>query len=163
MLIEAPLGNLGPATGPDADNSDVDWLDLTWSECLQRALRRTTRGGVHVKILAKLGVRLRHRDVLRWALGDSPTIAVNVLPAELLIARSSDPLAIARLCYEMGNLHFPVQIQDNCILTPADGPIEALMDRLGVSYETTHARFEPTLAAPAVALAQDFRVDVARG
>jgi urease accessory protein len=117
---------------------------------------------VHVKILAKLGVRLRHGDVLRWASTDSPTIAINVLPAEVLIAHSPDPQAIARLCYELGNLHVPVQIQNTWILTPADGPVEALMDRLGVSYETTHARFEPTLVSPAIALTQGFRVDFAK-
>ena len=61
MLIESPQGNIltDPAGEP------IDWLDLSWQECRQRALRKRTRGGRDVRLLLRLGVMLRHGDILR--------------------------------------------------------------------------------------------------
>jgi urease accessory protein len=159
MLIEAPLDNLGPAVDPDADDRRIDWLDLTWAQALQRAIRQTTRGGEKVRILTRLGVRLRHGDVLRRATDDAPAVAINIRPCQLLFARPGSSRDLASLCYELGNLHVPLQIDNSRVMTISDGPVEAVLVKLGIPYETGVARFEPTLTAPTFSLSPGLGVE----
>src|SRR5262245_48201256 len=92
MLIETPIGNIF------ADDSTlvwekIDWLDLTWQECLRRAIDKPTRGGVQVRILLRLGTTLRHGDVL-YCNSESAgaPIAVHILPCPVVVVRPRNPI-----------------------------------------------------------------------
>lgn len=141
MLVEAPVGNI--LGSPDID--PVDWLDLTWAECRQRALHKQTRSGQDVRILLRLGVVLRHGDILHR---DASTVAVNLEPCTVLIAHPTDPANLAAACYELGNLHAPIQLENGRIIVIPDGPIEAVFQSLGIPWETEIRRFEPTQTSP---------------
>lgn len=153
MLIESPVGNL--ADEPSA--TAVDWIDLTWSECRQRAWRKESRGGMLVRALLRLGVNLRHGDVLHR--GDM-TIAVNVMPTEVVIAQPKDSAILAAACYELGNLHVPVQLEGDLLITLADGPVEGALEQLGIPYEVQIRRFEPTMVSVGqITLADQFALN----
>ncbi|MDB5318962.1 MAG: ureE [Phycisphaerales bacterium] len=138
MLCERILGNLDAGfsiAGP------IDWLDLTWFDCTQWALRKRSRAGVEVGVLLPVGQTLRHGDVLHH--GSAGTIAVQLLPTDVWIIRPADLGAMGRLAVELGNLHVPVQIAgDELILLP-DGPTGALLERHGVWYQSHLRQFVP--------------------
>ena len=155
MLVEAAISNL---FDPDAQQiATIDWLDLDWASCLKRAMKKRTRGDRDVRILLKLGVVLRHGDVL-WT-DQSTAIAVNVLPCDVVVIKPRDATESTTIAYELGNLHVPAQLCDGEIITIPDGPIEAILDRLGVSYEFQRRRFEPTLRnGTQIALSANFEI-----
>lgn len=157
MLIEAPLGNVFDASS--SASVAVDWLDLSWLDCGRRFMRKKTRAGRDVRFLLRLGITLRHGDILCLPREDDPTIAINLIECETLVAAPTDVATIARLAFELGNLHVPMQLQDRHIITIADGPTQEAIDRLGVQYELQTRRFEPTLR-PSIpmSIADDFEL-----
>jgi urease accessory protein UreE len=70
-------------------------------------------------------------------------IAVNALPATVLVAPIPDGLLAARVALELGNLHVPVEIGAGQIVALPDGPTEAVLRRHGVPFRTELRRFEP--------------------
>src|SRR4051812_36396562 len=105
MYCERILSHLDP------DSADVglaiDWLDLSWFDCTQRALRKRTRAGLDVRVLLPAGQTLRHGDVLQR--DETTLIAVNLLPANVLVASPAGIGAMGRIAVELGNLHVPVE------------------------------------------------------
>jgi len=144
MLIERPLHNLRDSL---VDESEIDWLDLTWIQCGRRALQKQTRGDREVRLLLRIGITLRHGDLL--AREEGVSIVVNVLPCELLVASPKNSQELISVAFKLGDLHVPIQLIDDQILTPADGPSEAALHELGVAFEIQHRRFEPSLRSAA--------------
>jgi urease accessory protein len=139
MLIEQILGNLGPLPPRD----DVDWLDLTWFDCAQRALKKRTRSGRNANLLLPVGSRLRHLDILSF----SPLVAVNVLPTDVLVASFSDCESLARVALELGNLHVPVEVDGAKLILLPDGPTFAVLERYGIPNVQECRRFNPEIAS----------------
>jgi urease accessory protein UreE len=139
MLIEQVLGNLAAPTS--ADDTGIDWLDLSWAECHLRALRKTTRSGRLVRVLLPVLTPLRHGDVL---LRDgTTTVAVHVRPAAVLVARPPTRTALARLALDLGNLHVPTEVDGDILIVHDDGPARAALARHGLSFECLTRRFAP--------------------
>jgi len=140
MLIECILGNVDNAGSPPG--ADIDWIDLTWSQCVGRAVRGTTRGVRPVRVLLPIGSPpLRHGDILRS--DDEVVIAVNALPTTVLVASIEDSMVAAQVALELGNLHVPVEIGAAEILALPDGPTEAVFRNYGVRATTELRRFQP--------------------
>jgi len=161
MLVEAVLGNLfAHGAAPDLDS--IDWLDLTWDRCLRRAISKATRGGRNVRILLRLGSPvLRHGDVLLIAPDDPRTrIAINIIECELVVAQPRGLNDWTSLAYELGDLHIPMRLEADRIISIDDGPIVGVMDRLGIPYRTEVGRFEPThgCSPPLVPVSDSFRM-----
>ena len=143
MLVEAPLGNILDADSCDVSVRAIDWLDLSWAQCASRAMRRQSRSGLEVRFLLGLGISLRHGDLLWQSDDGSSAVVVNVLPSEVLVATATTLEEAASIGFELGNLHAPMQFAAERIITLYDGPIQAVLDRLVVSYERQTRRFEP--------------------
>jgi urease accessory protein len=138
MLCDRVLYNIG--SEPRADLA-IDWLDLTWFDCTQRALRKRTRGGVDVGILLPVGQTPRHGDVLHR--NEECIIAVDLLPAEVWVASPRGVEQMGRLAIELGNLHVPAEVAGEEMVLIPDGPVEAVLKRVGVSYRRDIRRFVP--------------------
>lgn len=153
MLVESPLGNL--LDGSIASPKELDWLDLSWSEADQRAMKKRTRAGTEVRILLRLGLRLRHGDLI------TDGIAINVLPCDLLVAYPRTSSEWAKASFELGNLHVPIQVLPDRLITLADGPTEAILCRLGILFNQHHDRFEPTCRPDVtIVMAPDFSINM---
>lgn len=138
MLCDQILGNLHDGTFAGVP---TDWLDLTWHDCHRRVLRKTTRNGTSVRLLVPLGRILNDGDVVHQDL--HITLAVRRLPATVLIATPAHASALAELCVELGNLHVPVQVDQDQIITLPDGPVEAVLRRLGIPWRIDKQQFCP--------------------
>lgn len=156
MLVEAPVGHLDDST---IDPSTIDWCDFNWAECFQRALRRRSRHGREFRLLLKIGVMLRHGDVLIAESPAGPAVVVNVLPCELLVARPRESAELAAAAFKLGDLHMPVQLDGDRIITIPDGPTEAALIELTIPFEIQHRRFEPTLRSTTeITIANTFKI-----
>jgi urease accessory protein len=156
MLIESATANIYDPMGA-AMSSIIDWLDLTWLECRQRAGRKCTRSGREVCILLRLKETLRNGDVLgQWS--DGSTIVVNLLPANVLIAYPRNRIELIMLSFELGNLHVPVELAVDQLVTPGNFAVEGILDRLSIPFETQTRTFQPDLWPESVRIADDYRV-----
>lgn len=146
MLVESIVANLyEPSTHPHGD-VEVDWVDFRWDECHRRALRKQSRGGRDLRVLLPIGQHIRHGDLLgRWP-DTQQYLAAYVLPTDVLVGRPTSASLFAKLAYELGNLHVPVEIHATEILTPPDGPVEAAFARVGVACVREVRRFTPDRA-----------------
>ena len=54
--------------------------------------------------------RLRHGDVLLETARRA--VVINVQPCQVIVVRSGSPRQIAELAFDLGNLHWPVQITE---------------------------------------------------
>lgn len=57
------------------------------------------------------------------------------LPGILTIRTRSNRELFA-LALELGNLHVPVEITADAVLVGADGPVEEVLDRMNLAWET---------------------------
>jgi urease accessory protein UreE len=144
MLCEQVLGNLEEES---TLRGEIDFVDLTWFDCVQRALSRTTRGGTRIRVLLGIGQHLRHNDILvRTRHG---VIAVNQLRSDVLVALPRSIEEMGELAVEFGNLHHPVQIYGAQLIALNDGPTRAVLSRHQVPHTLESRHFTP--AAPSIA------------
>lgn len=153
MFCERVIGNLD---ADPLDESEIDWLDLDWRQCARRALRAVTRSGIELKLVLPIGQPPRHRDILFRDL--KRAIAVNLIPTQVLVARPKNIAAMGQLALELGNLHLPVEIASEELITVPDGPTEGISKRLKIDYSIETRRFKPMSCMTGVVLrrSEDF-------
>jgi len=66
--------------------------------------------------------------------------------AVLKIPLSDDPQANLSLAWQIGNLHFPLQVQGDHLYTADDTAIRQMLDRLSIHYHPAEAIFQPLAA-----------------
>jgi urease accessory protein UreE len=160
MIFDRVVVNLAGMNG--ADPAIDDWVDLHWRECFSRAARWKTRGGEQIRMLLPLGTQVRHGDVIS---DGKRRVGVLVRPCDVLLLHPPDARGALLLALGLGNLHAPVQVDGEQMITLPDGPVEELLGALGVKWTPDVRRFEPaSIASPLRAqLASQFQVIVRSG
>ena len=136
--------------------------ELIISICAGRSVQRTTEGvsraNQRVRVLLATDSRLLHGDVLFD--DGQEMLVVNLVPEMMVVVGSRDARIKALLALELGNLHWPTQIEEDEIIFPEDGPAMAILEKLGLEFTREERRFMPaaTSVMTSVALAGDFRV-----
>jgi urease accessory protein len=162
MLCDRVLDNLdSPTADALRDGRAIDFLDVTWVDLHRRSFRGTTRRGRAVGVLLPLGVRLRHGDIL--CADPQSLVAVNLLPADVITGSPGTLRQMALIAFELGNLHFPIEIGEDSITTLRDGPAEAVFRRYEVPCRRETRRFAPLRASVLnnMRLSPAFRVEQA--
>ncbi|RMZ59573.1 urease accessory protein UreE [Chryseobacterium nematophagum] len=130
MIINETIGNLiqNPTT------KSVDYLDLEWFETTKRIQRKKTRLGIDVAIkFLREGQRLREGDILFE--DDEKVIAVNIMETEAIVMSPASLLEMGTVCYEIGNKHIPLFIQDDKVLLPFEMPMYRWLEASGFKPE----------------------------
>lgn len=126
VTVRSVLGHL------HGEEPNVEFVSVGWEECARRRLRKTTDRGTEVVIDLPPGPPLADGDVIyreaQW------TIAVRMLPAEVLVARPASLQEMGTLCYQIGNLHQPVWVGENEVVLPDEPQNEALLQRVNLPY-----------------------------
>jgi urease accessory protein UreE len=147
MLCDRVLGNVGSDDAGRFAGRPTDVLELTWRDCLRRAVRGRTNGGLPIGILLPRRTRLRHGDVLADDAVAGTLVVVDVQPCEVWVADFADSTTLATAALELGNLHVPVEVAaPQSLVTLPDGPVRAVFDRLARSWRSEVRRFEPLKA-----------------
>jgi len=121
----------------DAGNRNIEYLLMEWHETTKRIFRKKTESGL--EIAAKfLGAehRLQQGDVL--LADEQRLVVVDIIPCDCLVIHFADALQLASICYEIGNKHLPLFMQDGMLLTPADKPLMRLLKAQGYEVEESN-------------------------
>ena len=119
MIINECVGNIKDIS---VAGKTIDYLDLEWFETTKRIQRKKTRQGVDVAIkFLREGQRLREGDILHE--DGEKAIVVNVLETEAIVITPTSMLEMGTVCYEIGNKHIPLFIQEDKVLLPFEMPM----------------------------------------
>ena len=108
-------------------------------------MRKRSRAGRAVGVLLPLGATLGHGNVL--AEEPDVLVVVNLIECEVIVTQPRDAREMAVLALELGNLHVPVEISGDALLTLPDGPVEAVLERYRAAYSIERRRFTPVAVA----------------
>ncbi|RDC62855.1 urease accessory protein UreE [Adhaeribacter pallidiroseus] len=127
MIIKEIIGNTAFLS---LANRTVDYLYLEWFETTKRIIRKETAAGQEVAIkLLQEGLRLQEGDVL-WV-NESAAIVVSIIACEAIVITPQSLLQMGTVCYEIGNKHLPLFIQDDEVLVPYEAPLFRLLAASG--------------------------------
>jgi len=103
---------------------------MEWYETTRRIQRRQTAGGREIALrLLKQGQRLQQGDVVY--MDDTTAVIVDILPCEAIVVTPASMLEMGTVCYEIGNKHLPIFIQDNEVLIPWEEPLYKWLEAAG--------------------------------
>jgi len=135
MIINETIGNLSQ----NPTSKTVDFLDLEWFETTKRIQRKKTRSGTDIAIkFLREGQRLRDGDILFE--DDQKAIAINVLETEAIEMSPSSLLEMGTVCYEIGNKHIPLFIQEDKVLLPFEMPMFRWLEASGFKPERKNVK-----------------------
>ncbi len=127
MIIKEVLGN---RQNIPPHHRITDILYLEWFETTKRILRKETAAGREIAVkLTQEGKRLQDGDIL-WR-DDQIEIVVEIIPTEAIVVTPATLLQMGTICYEIGNKHLPLFIQDDEVLVPYEAPLFRLLEAGG--------------------------------
>lgn len=132
MVVEKILGNI---TDYPVGNRVVEEVQLEWFELEKRRMRKTLASGEEIGIC----IGLHEGDVL-YA-DDTRVIIVAVIPCELTVIEVTSMVEMGRLCFELGNRHLSLAIEESKVTVPYDEPTFHYLDQMGFSIEKVEGRF----------------------
>ncbi len=119
MLIQEKIGHVGSFA---IDGRVIDHLRLEWYETGKRVMRKFTRNGREVALkFLRENPSLAEGDVL-YA-DPFVVVAVEILPCEVMVIRMGSLSGVAAVCYEIGNRHLPLFIEEGVLLAPFEEPL----------------------------------------
>ena len=87
----------------------------------------------------KIGVSLPHGENMFCGAvlykDDEKMIYADLLPEDVLVIRPEGNMQWAKAAFNVGNMHHPAYLHDDCIVVPYDAIIEKLIQDIGVEYE----------------------------
>ncbi|HVI44069.1 MAG TPA: urease accessory protein UreE [Chitinophaga sp.] len=145
MIIDKIIGN---TSNQQTGDRTTDLLLLEWYETTKRIQRRHTQDGMEIAIrFLKEGQRLSQGDILY--MDDEKVVVVDIIPSDAIVVTPRSPLEMGSVCYEIGNKHLPVFIQDDKVLLPFEEPIYRWLQASGYATEKAHTRLTNLLNANA--------------
>lgn len=156
-IVSEILGNI---KGKDLPSKVIDYFDLEWFETTRKVLRKTTRNGEEIAVrILKENFRIKHCDI--FFEDDTKLIVANVLPADAVIVQPKTMLEMGTICYEIGNQHIPIFIENDEIITPYEDPIFNVLNKSGYNPIKGKRVFENMLkATPDHTLTNDTLIDM---
>ncbi|MBB6501063.1 urease accessory protein UreE [Pedobacter cryoconitis] len=131
MIIQEIIGN---KNSYPIEGLEIDLLELEWYETTRRIQRKKTAAGMEIAIrFVREGQRLRQDDILY--LDHSKVVLVDIKPCEAIVISPATLLEMGTVCYEIGNKHMPLFIQDNQVMMPFEMPMFRWLEASGYQPE----------------------------
>jgi len=132
---------ISPVSEDDLRAREEDKLILAWEQRRWTRGRFTTAKGRKIGVALPTGTTLAPDSIL-W-IGDDWYLRIEAATESVLEIHPLDSNQAVKIAFEVGNLHFPLAMQDGKLLVPDDTAMVRLMDRLGVTGERKQAVFDP--------------------
>lgn len=127
MLIKEILGNTAQQS---LDKLTIDLLEIEWYEATKRIQRKTSNGGTDLSLkFLKEGQRLHEGDILYQ--DNEKAIVVHIKPCDAIVIKPKTMLQMGTVCYEIGNKHMPLFIQEELVLMPFEMPMFRWLEASG--------------------------------
>lgn len=131
MIIQQIIGNTKTQS---IEGLEIDQLEIEWFETTKRIQRKRTNSGVEIAIkFIQEGQRLNQDDILYQ--DEKKAIVVNIKPCEAIVMTPSSLLEMGTICYEIGNKHLPLFIQNDQIMMPFEMPMFRWLEASGYKPE----------------------------
>lgn len=131
MIIKETMGNISSYA---TQGLKQDLLELEWFETTKRIQRKYSREGRELAIrFLREGQRLLQGDIL---LKDGDTLVViDIKPCEAIVITPQTLLEMGTVCYEIGNKHMPLFIQEDKVMMPFEMPMFRWLEGSGYKPE----------------------------
>lgn len=127
MIVEQISGNT--KTHRISDRV-VDLLEIEWFETTKRIQRKRTKSGMEIAIkFVREGQRLHQDDILYQ--DNEKVVVVFIKPCEAIVMTPKSLLEMGTICYEIGNKHLPLFIQNDQIMMPFEMPMFRWLEASG--------------------------------
>ncbi|KAF2336993.1 urease accessory protein UreE [Flavobacterium daemonense] len=131
MIVQGIIGNTKTQS---IEGLEVDLLEIEWFETTKRIQRKRTNSGMEIAIkFIQEGQRLNQDDILYQ--DDKKAVIVNIKPCEAIVMTPSSLLEMGTICYEIGNKHLPLFIQNDQIMMPFEIPMFRWLEASGYKPE----------------------------
>ncbi len=120
-------------------------LRLPFESRQKSRLHARLESGEEVALMLPRGEVLRGGDLVTAS--DGRVIEVVAEPERLLHIECSDPVALARAAYHLGNRHVAVQVGEGFLRIVADHVLEEMLKALGATITRVESPFEPEAGA----------------
>lgn len=152
MIINAILGNI--FNGEEWRGYSPDYLELEWYELNKRIMRKTTTNMLDARInLTRENASFSDGDIL--GVKHNMIVVVKVKPCECIEIIPKNYLELARVCYEVGNRHAPIfidELDSTVLLLAMDNPLLQMLKKMGVEVRSVMARLVKSLSSGADSL-----------
>ena len=115
----------------------VEKVQIEWYEQDKKLLKKVTDSGEEIGI--RVSAPLHEGDVLYT--DESRILMVEVLPCELIEIKVDSMQKMGRLCFELGNRHLSLAIEEQQVQVPYDEPTFLYLEKLGFHPEKKVAKF----------------------
>lgn len=115
----------------------IEKIGIEWYEQDKKLLKKVTDQGEEIGI--RVAVPLHEGDVL-YA-DESRIVVVEVLPCELVEVKVATMQQMGKLCFELGNRHLSLAIEEHWVQVPYDEPTFLYLEKLGFHPEKKVDKF----------------------
>lgn len=130
-VIHEVLGNLSDTA---IEGLEIDVLEIEWFESTKRIQRKVTRNGQEFGIkFLKEGQRLRDGDIVFRDV--SRVVLIHIKPCDAIVIKPTSMLEMGTVCYEIGNKHMPLFIENDEVLMPYENPMFRWLEASGYNPE----------------------------
>jgi len=120
-------------------------LVLPFGDRSKSRLRAALDNGTEAALFLPRGTVLRGGDLL--VAEDGTFLEVQAAPESVLQVTATDPLALMRAAYHLGNRHTPVEVGRDYLRLEFDPVLADMLTRLGVQIVRAEQPFEPEAGA----------------
>lgn len=126
MIVEKILGTVRDF---ESEHLEIDKVLLDHYDMEKPHQKLKSQGGTTVAVSLEHGDRLFCGAVL-YRDGEK-LIAVDLLPEDALEIHPKTSLEWAKIAFNIGNMHHPAYLNDDCIVTPYDAVLETMLKKAG--------------------------------
>ncbi|MBN3859628.1 urease accessory protein UreE [Neisseriaceae bacterium PsAf] len=126
LILQATLGTLKDF---DTDLSQ-DTVILKWYECNRKILHKATVNGRNIVIKRLEENQPLHQEDVLYK-DDDLIIWVEIEASDCIVLKPNNLSDMAKVCYEIGNKHIPLFMENNELLLPYENPIFIWLEEAG--------------------------------
>jgi len=143
MVFMIIVNKLVDGNGTESQSREIDTIPLNWEDRQRSRQRVTTTAGREVGLALATGSILTPGDVLFR--DEILQIVVTGKAEQVLIVSAKNQKQYGLICYQIGNLHQPISLQEDQILLPYHEAITTQLNRFGFRYVEDCRVFIPTI------------------
>lgn len=125
------------------ENKQLDYFELEWYESTKRIIRKKTAAGIDVALKRATTEALNQDDIL--FVDDKTAILVSILPCECIAISPKSMIEMGSICYDIGNKHIPIFLEDAKVVIPYDKPTFEQFKKLGYELVVSHQKLTNAL------------------
>ncbi len=133
MIIEQVLGNIHT----EKREETVISVPFAWFEVDKKRIKKVAENGTELGVLVK--DILKDGDIL--AEKDGHLYVCEITPSLLTKVHVHSMQEMGRLCFELGNRHLSLKIEENAVYVPFDKPTFLYLEKLGFQVQQVQEKF----------------------